>query len=54
VRDDWDAKKEELEKKLSGILGVAWTVDVNPNQIFAYAKDDNGYARQNLGSCIYE
>ncbi|KAJ8119759.1 hypothetical protein O1611_g10538 [Lasiodiplodia mahajangana] len=52
VRDAWDAKKEGLEAKLSETLGVAWTVDVNPNQIYAYAKD--GYAKENLGGCIHE
>ncbi|KAI8948149.1 hypothetical protein F4801DRAFT_558059 [Xylaria longipes] len=53
VRDDWDAKKEGIEAKLSEILGVAWTIDVNPNQIYAYA-DSSAYAKENLGSCIYE
>ncbi|KAI1188562.1 hypothetical protein F5B17DRAFT_262480 [Nemania serpens] len=52
VRDDWDAKKGAIEKKLSKILGVEWTIDVNPNQVFAYAKD--GYAKENLGACIHE
>ncbi|KAI0104283.1 hypothetical protein GGR51DRAFT_522214 [Nemania sp. FL0031] len=52
VRDAWDAKKEGLEAKLSETLGVAWTVEVNPNQIYAYAKD--GYAKENLGACIHE
>ncbi|KAI1164144.1 hypothetical protein F5B18DRAFT_650863 [Nemania serpens] len=52
VRDDWDAKKEAIAKKLSEILGVEWTIDVNPNQIYAYAKE--GYAKENLGACIHE
>ncbi|KAI1121256.1 hypothetical protein F5Y10DRAFT_282630 [Nemania abortiva] len=52
VRDAWDAKKEAIEAKISETLGVAWTIDVNPNQIYAYAKD--GYAKENLGGCIHE
>ncbi|KAI8627621.1 hypothetical protein F5Y19DRAFT_465808 [Xylariaceae sp. FL1651] len=51
VRDAWDAKKEELEGKISEILGTPWTIDVNPNQIYAYAND--GYAKESLGACIY-
>ncbi|KAI0397975.1 hypothetical protein F5Y17DRAFT_256931 [Xylariaceae sp. FL0594] len=54
VRDSWDVKKAGVEKKISDILGVEWTIDVNPNQIFAYAKPDNAYVQQNLGSCLYE
>ncbi|KAK8069602.1 hypothetical protein PG994_006218 [Apiospora phragmitis] len=50
VRDDWDNKKPEIEKELSDILTVPWTVEVNPNEVFAYAVD--GYAKESLGSCI--
>ncbi|KAK6851052.1 hypothetical protein PG990_008055 [Apiospora arundinis] len=50
VRDEFDNKKPEIEKELSDILTVPWTVEVNPNQVFAYAKD--GYAKESLGSCI--
>ncbi|KAI0409299.1 hypothetical protein F4802DRAFT_243833 [Xylaria palmicola] len=53
VRDDWDAKKGNLETKLSEILGTAWTVDVNPNQVFAYS-DKSAYAKENLGACLHE
>ncbi|KAI0453893.1 hypothetical protein F5B21DRAFT_504782 [Xylaria acuta] len=53
VRDDWDAKKGNIEARLSEILGVAWTVDVNPNQIYAYS-DSSAYAKENLGSCLHE
>ena len=38
------------EKQLSDVLTVPWTVDVNPNQLYAYAAD--GYAKESLGSCI--
>jgi hypothetical protein len=50
VRDEWDNKKGEIEKQLSDVLTVPWTVDVNPNQIYAYAID--GYGKESLGSCI--
>ncbi|KAI1848375.1 hypothetical protein JX265_008844 [Neoarthrinium moseri] len=52
IRDEWDNKKGDIEKDLSDVLTVPWTVDVNPNQIYAYAKD--GYAKDSLGSCIAE
>ncbi|KAI0118072.1 hypothetical protein F4776DRAFT_672962 [Hypoxylon sp. NC0597] len=50
VRDEWDNKKSEIEQQLSDILTIPWTIDVNPNQIYAYATD--GYAKESLGSCI--
>lgn len=50
VRDEWDNNKAEIEKELSDVLTVPWTVDINPNQIYAYAID--GYGKESLGSCI--
>ncbi|KAK9424860.1 putative Glycosyltransferase 2-like domain-containing protein [Seiridium unicorne] len=50
LRDDWDNKKADIEKELSDVLTVPWTVEVNPNQIYAYAGD--GYAKESPGSCI--
>ncbi|KAI1097862.1 hypothetical protein F4804DRAFT_326310, partial [Jackrogersella minutella] len=50
IRDEWDTKKSSIEQQLSDILTVQWTVDVNPNQLYAYATD--GYAKESLGSCI--
>ena len=50
VRDSWDNVKVDLAKELSDILGQAWTIDVNPNQVYAYCKE--GYAREQLGSMI--
>ncbi|TGJ80326.1 hypothetical protein E0Z10_g8446 [Xylaria hypoxylon] len=52
VRDDWDAKKGDVEAKISEVLGTAWTIEVNPNQIYAYA-DSSAYAKENLGACIH-
>ncbi|KAI1424277.1 hypothetical protein F5Y12DRAFT_715423 [Xylaria sp. FL1777] len=54
VRDDWDAKKGDIQAKITELLGVEWTIDVNPNQVYAYATEDKRYARENLGSCIHE
>ncbi|KAI0418231.1 hypothetical protein F5X98DRAFT_338432 [Xylaria grammica] len=53
VRDDWDSKKGDIEAKISETLGTAWTIDVNPNQIYAYS-DSSAYAKENLGACIHE
>ncbi|KAI1478536.1 hypothetical protein F4774DRAFT_385191 [Daldinia eschscholtzii] len=52
VRDEWENKKSDLEQKLSDTLMTPWTVDVNPNQLYAYATE--GYAKESLGSCIAE
>ncbi|KAI0803471.1 hypothetical protein GGR55DRAFT_662736 [Xylaria sp. FL0064] len=54
VRDDWDAKKGEIEAKLTEILGTEWTIDVDPKQVLAYATEERSYAKQNLGACIRE
>lgn len=51
VRDGWEAKKAALEATILGHLGVAWTFEVNPNLIYAYAEKD-GYAFNSLGDCI--
>ncbi|KAI0098424.1 hypothetical protein F4814DRAFT_121591 [Daldinia grandis] len=50
IRDEWDNKKSDIEQKLSDTLTTPWTVDVNPNQLYAYAEE--GYAKESLGSCI--
>ncbi|KAI1644978.1 uncharacterized protein F4817DRAFT_345192 [Daldinia loculata] len=52
IRDEWDNKKFDLEQKLSDTLTTSWTVDVNPNQLYAYAEE--GYAKESIGSCIAE
>ncbi|KAI8965553.1 hypothetical protein F5Y11DRAFT_294758 [Daldinia sp. FL1419] len=52
IRDEWDNKKSDLEQKLSDTLTRPWTVDVNPNQLYAYATES--YAKESLGSCIAE
>ncbi|OAQ60532.1 hypothetical protein VFPPC_06664 [Pochonia chlamydosporia 170] len=50
VRDSWEANKDGLAKKISELLGAEWTIDINPNQIYAYAKD--GYAKESPGAMI--
>lgn len=50
VRDEWENKKSQLEQSISSILGVPWTLDINPNQIYAYATD--GYAKESTGSML--
>lgn len=53
VRDEWDNKKEELEKKLSDVLGVAWTVEVDPKALFPYA-EEGSYGNHSPGNLIAE
>lgn len=51
VRDEWESKREDLQKELSDVLGAEWTLsEINPNALYPYAGD--GYAKQSLGSCI--
>ncbi|KAH8174832.1 hypothetical protein LIA77_06251 [Sarocladium implicatum] len=50
IRDAWENAKEGIESDLSSILGQTWTVDVNANQIYAYAEE--GYAKECPGSMI--
>ncbi|KAI1169714.1 hypothetical protein F4777DRAFT_192250 [Nemania sp. FL0916] len=52
LRDAWEAKKEAITAKISDILGVAWTLEADPNQIYAYAKE--GYAKERIGACIHD
>jgi len=41
VRDEYEAHKEVWEKKLSELLGEAWTFDIDPKALFPYVKEDN-------------
>ena len=41
VRDDFDAQKPEWEKELGEIFGVPWTVEINQNELYAYAADNS-------------
>ncbi|KAH8804601.1 hypothetical protein F5884DRAFT_418998 [Xylogone sp. PMI_703] len=50
-RDNFESKKEDLEKQISEVLGAEWKIDVNPNAIFAYA-EPNSYGHNSLGSCV--
>ena len=50
VRDEFESKKEGLEKQLSDLLGETWTVDFDPKAIWPY--HNNGYAETSLGDCL--
>ncbi|KAL1896735.1 hypothetical protein Sste5346_004367 [Sporothrix stenoceras] len=50
VRDKWEDKKADFEKKISDSLGAAWTIDINPLVLYPYA--DGSYAKDNLGMLI--
>ncbi len=50
IRDAYESKKTDFEKQLSDLLGVPWTIEIDPNAIYPYAKED--YAKNSLGSCI--
>jgi hypothetical protein len=50
VRDEWENKKSDYEKRISDMLGESWKIDINLHQVYAYAKD--GYAAESPGSMI--
>ncbi|KAL7947965.1 hypothetical protein V8C42DRAFT_342952 [Trichoderma barbatum] len=50
IRDEWENKKPEYEKRLSDMLGEPWKIDINLHQVCAYAQD--GYAVESPGSMI--
>ncbi|KAG5995909.1 hypothetical protein E4U54_002709 [Claviceps lovelessii] len=50
VRDNWEAKKPDWEKKISHILRTPWTIDIDVHQIYAYATD--GWAKECTGSML--
>jgi hypothetical protein len=52
VRDEFEGKREDLEGRLSKLLGgETWNIDVNPNLVYAYA-EEGSYGHSSLGSCI--
>ncbi|KAM0431009.1 hypothetical protein ACHAPT_005643 [Fusarium lateritium] len=51
IRDSWENKKEEWEKKLSDLLGESWTIDIDPKTIYPYA-EENSWASTSLGDTI--
>lgn len=50
VRDRWEEKKGDSEKRISEALGTAWTIDINPLVLYPYA--ESSYAKENLGELI--
>ncbi|OAQ64907.1 hypothetical protein VFPPC_06097 [Pochonia chlamydosporia 170] len=53
LRDKWEDKKADLEKQLSDALGTPWTIDININQIYPYAKDGT-YAKESPGGLLHD
>ncbi len=39
VRDEFDAKRPDLEKRVSDLLGASWTIDIDPKNIAPYHTD---------------
>lgn len=54
VRDDYEAKKPDLESQISKALGVPWTISIDASAVYQYAGD--GYGKENSGgmftSCV--
>ncbi|KAJ3344102.1 hypothetical protein HDU93_003265 [Gonapodya sp. JEL0774] len=51
VRDGFESKKEQLEAKITELLGQKWTIEINPNAIFPYSVEGS-YGRDSLGECL--
>ncbi|KAJ6451887.1 hypothetical protein DFH09DRAFT_964783 [Mycena vulgaris] len=41
IRDKYDENKAELESEISKLLGTSFTLQINPNEVVAYVKDDS-------------
>jgi hypothetical protein len=52
VRDEWEQKKGDLEKKLSDLMEVEWKFDFNANALYPYAVEGT-YMKNNPGACMY-
>ncbi|KAH7308544.1 hypothetical protein B0I35DRAFT_491718 [Stachybotrys elegans] len=53
VRDEWESKKEELEKSLSDLLGETWTLEADPASLYPYG-EEGSYGKTSTGSLIYD
>jgi len=51
VRDSWESEKPSLADKTSKLLGETYTLEVDINQVYAYAED--GYAKTSPGAMIH-
>ncbi|KAF7330261.1 hypothetical protein MVEN_02463800 [Mycena venus] len=41
VRDKYDENKADLESQISKLLGTSFTLEINPNEVVAYVKEDS-------------
>ncbi|KAJ7454740.1 hypothetical protein FB451DRAFT_1184597 [Mycena latifolia] len=41
IRDKYDENKAELESEISKLLGTSFTLQINPNEVVAYVKEDS-------------
>lgn len=51
VRDSFETPKQDIEGRLSAILGQPWTIKVDPLALYAYAEEDS-WASTSLGDLI--
>ena len=53
VRDQWEAQRARYEDELSLVLGTAWTIQVDPKALYAYADSaNNKLLRESPGKAI--
>ncbi|KAJ7281441.1 hypothetical protein C8J57DRAFT_1056916 [Mycena rebaudengoi] len=48
IRDNFDAKKEDLESRIKALVGVDFHININAAEVWAYAEADNTSA----GTCF--
>ncbi|KAJ7638124.1 hypothetical protein B0H17DRAFT_1216831 [Mycena rosella] len=41
IRDKYDENKADLESQISTLLGTSFTLQINPNEVVAYVKEDS-------------
>lgn len=41
IRDKYDENKADLESQISKLLGTSFTLEINPNEVVAYVKEDS-------------
>ncbi|KAH6952765.1 hypothetical protein DER45DRAFT_647449 [Fusarium avenaceum] len=51
LRDSFETPKQDIEGRLSQILGQPWTIKVDPLALYAYAEEDS-WASTSLGDLI--
>ncbi|KAK2744944.1 hypothetical protein FQN57_004074 [Myotisia sp. PD_48] len=50
---NWESNQEEFEEKISDLLQERWTINIDPNLLYAYGDEENPYTRGKIGGVTY-